>query len=126
MTEQEAERQGAAWPERRQVVRRTLARLRPWMLPAVLLALCEVHARRASALGSEALRVYEIRIRVEPGISGYPEQGSTTPSSFDAAWLKPSREAAAHVGEFALTVRESPLKTAIGKLADTLRKRAQR
>jgi ABC-type nitrate/sulfonate/bicarbonate transport system permease component len=55
MTEQEAERQGAAWPERLQVVRRTLARLRPWMLPAVLLALCEVHARRASALGSEAL-----------------------------------------------------------------------
>ena len=78
------------------------------------------------ALGSEALRVYEIRIRVEPGISGYPEQGSMTPSSTDAPWLKPSREAAVHVGEFALTVRESPLKKAIGKLAATLRKRAQR
>jgi hypothetical protein len=70
--------------------------------------------------------VYEIRVRVEPGITGYPEQGTTPPSSLDAGWLSPGSNAGEAVGKLALTVAESPLKKAIERLAATLRKRAKR
>ena len=82
--------------------------------------------RLLSTLGGEAIQVYEIRVRVEPGITGYPEQGSSPPSSVDAAWLRPSSAAADTVSKFALTVRESPLKRAAERLAETLRKRSKR
>jgi hypothetical protein len=82
--------------------------------------------RLVSTLGSEAIRVYEIRIRIEPGITGYPEQGTSTPSSSEAAWLKPGPGAGDSLRELALTVRESPLKRAMERLADTLRRRAGR
>ena len=82
--------------------------------------------RLLSTLGGEAIQVYEIRVRVEPGITGYPEQGSSPPSSTDAAWLRPSSAAADTISKFALTVRESPLKRAAERLAETLRKRSKR
>jgi hypothetical protein len=82
--------------------------------------------RLLSTLGGEGIQVYEIRVRVEPGITGYPEQGSTPPSSQDAAWLRPASSAGETVGKLALTFRESPLKRAVERLAATLRKRAQR
>jgi hypothetical protein len=80
--------------------------------------------RLLSMLGSRGFQVYEIRVRVEPGMTGYPEQGSTTPSSIDAAWLQPSQGAADAIGKLAITLRESPLKKAAERLAATLRKRA--
>lgn len=82
--------------------------------------------RLQTALSSEANRVYEIRVRVEPGIRGYPEQGSVAPSSVDAAWLQPGRGAGEAVSKLALTVRESPLRQAVLRLATTLQKRARR
>ena len=82
--------------------------------------------RLLSTLGSEAIRVYEIRIRIEAGITGYPEQGTSPPSSSEAAWLQPGRDAGDTLSKLALTVRESPLKRAVERLAETLRKRARR
>jgi sulfonate transport system permease protein len=56
MTESAAVLHEAALPEaRRRAARGALALLRPWVFPAVLLVLCEGYARRAAALGSEAL-----------------------------------------------------------------------
>ena len=81
--------------------------------------------RLLTTLGGEGIQVYEIRVRVEPGITGYPEQGSTPPSSLDAGWLRPASSAGETVGKLALTVRESPLKRAIERLATTLRKRSK-
>ena len=82
--------------------------------------------RLLTNLGGEGIQVYEIRVRVEPGIMGYPEQGSPPPSSLDTGWLTPGSSAGEAVGKLALTVRESPLKKAIERLAATLRKRAKR
>lgn len=82
--------------------------------------------RLLTTLGGEGIRVYEIRVRVEPGITGYPEQGSTPPSSPEAGWLSPNASAAETVGKLALTVGALPLKQAIERLAATLKKRAKR
>lgn len=82
--------------------------------------------RLLTALDGEGVQVYEIRVRVEAGISGYPEEGTAPPSSRDAAWLRPAESAGAVLGELALTVRESPLKRALERLAATLAKRARR
>ena len=82
--------------------------------------------RLLTTLGVEGIQVYEIRIRVEPGITGYPEQGSTPPSSLDTGWLTPGANAGEAMGKLALTVGESPLKAAIERLAATLRKRSKR
>ena len=86
----------------------------------------QVTPRLLSTLGGEGIQVYEIRVRVQPGFTGYPEQGSAKPSSADAAWLHPAPSAGETVEKFALTVRESPLKHAVERLAATLRKRAKR
>jgi len=86
----------------------------------------QVSPRLLSTLGGEGIQVYEIRVRVQPGFMGYPEQGSATPSSADAAWLQPGPSAGETVGKLALTVRESPLKHAVERLAATLTKRAKR
>jgi hypothetical protein len=86
----------------------------------------QVSPRLLSTLAGEGIKVYEIRVRVQPGLMGYPEQGSARPSSEDAAWLHPAPSAGETVGEFALTVRESPLKHAVERLAATLSKRAKR
>lgn len=86
----------------------------------------QVSPRLLSTLSAEGIQVYEIRVRVQPGFMGYPEQGSAKPSSEDAAWLHPAPSAGEVVEKFALTVRESPLKHAAERLAATLRKRAKR
>lgn len=86
----------------------------------------QVTPRLLSTLGADGIQVYEIRVHVQPGFTGYPEQGSARPSSGDAAWLHPASSAGETVGKFALTVRESPLKHAVERLAATLRKRAKR
>jgi hypothetical protein len=70
--------------------------------------------------------VYEVRVRVQPGATGYPEQGSAPPSSQDAGWLKPGPGASEEVDQLARKVRESPLKRAVERLAATLKKRAGR
>jgi hypothetical protein len=82
--------------------------------------------RLQALLASEANRVYEIRVRVEPGMTVYPEQGSNTPSSLDDAWLKPSASASETVGKLALTIKNGDLKDAVERLAATLRRRARR
>jgi len=82
--------------------------------------------RLLTTLGGEGIRVYEIRVRVEPGITGYPEQGSTPPSSQDAGWLRPATSAGDTVSKLALTVRAPALQQAIERLAATLKKRAKR
>jgi hypothetical protein len=82
--------------------------------------------RLLTTLASEGIQVYEIRVRVDAGITGYPEQGTTAPSSSDAAWLRPSPNAAETIRKFALTVDESPLKAAFERLAATLTKRSRR
>lgn len=82
--------------------------------------------RLLSALAVEGIQVYEVRVRVQPGATGYPEQGSTPPSSQDAGWLKPGPGASEEVDQLARNVRESPLKRAVERLAATLKKRASR
>jgi hypothetical protein len=82
--------------------------------------------RLLATLGEEGIQVYEMRVRVEPGITGDPEHGRRPTSSPDAAWLKPSASAGEEVSKLALTVRESPLKQAVLRLAATLRRRAGR
>jgi len=86
----------------------------------------QVTPRLLSTLGGEGIQVYEIRVRVQPGFTGYPEQGSTQPSSKDAAWLQPAASAGETMRKLALAVRESPLKHAVERLAATLVKRARR
>jgi hypothetical protein len=81
--------------------------------------------RILSTLGGEGVQVYEIRVRVQPVITGYPEQGTKPPSGADAAWLKPGSSAGEAVGRLALAVRESPLKRAVERLAATLTKRSK-
>jgi hypothetical protein len=82
--------------------------------------------RLLSALGGEGIQVYEIRVRVQPGFTGYPEQGSTAPSSADAAWLRPGPGAGDSVQGLATSMPASPLQQAVERLATTLRKRARR
>jgi hypothetical protein len=79
-----------------------------------------------AVLSSSGNKVYEISVRIEAGITGYPEQGSEGPSSHDAAWLRPSPRAAETVRELALTVGETPLGKAVERLARTLEERAKR
>ena len=55
MTDRTAVVSVAALPDPRRWARARLALLRPWLFPAVLLGLYEAYARRAAALGSEAL-----------------------------------------------------------------------
>jgi len=86
----------------------------------------QVTPRLLSTLGVEGLPVYEIRVRVQPGFTAYPEQGSTLPSREDAAWLQPAPSASETMAKLALAVRESPLKHAVERLAATLGKRAKR
>ncbi|MGE5162349.1 MAG: hypothetical protein ACM3O5_12635 [Betaproteobacteria bacterium] len=86
----------------------------------------QVTPRLLSTLGGEGIQVYEIRVRVQPGFTGYPEQGSGTPSSEDAGWLHPAPSAGETMAKLALTVRESPLKHAVARLAATLGRRARR
>jgi hypothetical protein len=86
----------------------------------------QVAPRLLSTLGETGIQVYEIRVRVQPGFTGYPEQGSAGPSSADAPWLHPAPSAGETVGKLALTVRDSPLKHAVERLAATLTKRAKR
>lgn len=81
--------------------------------------------RLLSTLGEEGIQVYEIRVRVEPGITGDPEQGRVVHSSPDAAWLRPGASAGDTLSKLALTVRESPLQRALARLAATLKKRAR-
>lgn len=82
--------------------------------------------RLMATLGAEGIQVYEIRVRVQPGFTGYPEQGTTKGSSEDAAWLRPAPSAGETMDSLALAVRESPLKHAVERLAATLRKRSKR
>lgn len=82
--------------------------------------------RLLTTLGEEGIQVYEIRVRVEPGITGDPERGRPPPSSLDAAWLHPDASAGEEVSKLALTVRESPLRQAVLRLAATLKRRAGR
>lgn len=86
----------------------------------------QVTPRLLSTLGGEGIQVYEIRVRVQPGFMGYPEQGSAAPSREDAAWLHPAPSAGETMAKLALNVRESPLKHALARLAATLGKRAKR
>ena len=86
----------------------------------------QVTPRLLSTLGVEGLPVYEIRVRVQPGFTAYPEQGSAVPSRKDAAWLRPAPSAGETMAKLALAVRESPLKHAVERLAATLGKRAKR
>jgi len=86
----------------------------------------QVTPRLLSTLGVEGLPVYEIRVRVQPGFTAYPEQGSAAPSREDAAWLRPAPSAGETMAKLALAVRESPLKHAVERLAATLGKRAKR
>jgi len=85
----------------------------------------QVTPRLLSTLGVEGLPVYEIRVRVQPGFTAYPEQGSAVPSREDAAWLRPAPSAGETMAKLALAVRESPLKHAVERLAATLVKRAR-
>ena len=82
--------------------------------------------RLLTSLGTEGLQVYEIRVRVEPGITGYPEEGTKPPSRSDTSWLKPASSAGEEVSKLALTVAESPLREAIERLAATLTRSAKR
>lgn len=82
--------------------------------------------RVLSALAVEGIQVYEVRVRVQPGATGYPEQGSKPASSSDAAWLQPGPGASEEVDQLARNVRESPLRRAVERLAATLKKRARR
>ena len=86
----------------------------------------QVTPRLLSTLSVEGLPVYEIRVRVQPGFTAYPEQGSAVPSREDAAWLRPAPSAGETMAKLALAVRESPLKHAVERLAATLGKRAKR
>ena len=81
--------------------------------------------RLLSALTVEGILVYEVRVRVQPGASGYPEQGSTPASQADAGWLQPGPGAGEEVDQLARNVRESPLRRAVERLAATLKKRAR-
>jgi ABC-type nitrate/sulfonate/bicarbonate transport system permease component len=67
MTEQAAVLHGAGVPGPRRARRGGLSLLRPWLVPAVLLVLYEAYARRAAALGSEALAPPSAALRALAG-----------------------------------------------------------
>lgn len=79
--------------------------------------------RLLSALGADGIAVYELKTRIQPGGSSYPRGGTHAVSS-DDRWLRPGKLASSTMSELALTIAESPLKTAVERLARTLRKRA--
>jgi hypothetical protein len=81
--------------------------------------------RMLSSLQAEAIKVYEIKFRVQPVAMPYPGQGSQLVSSSEEAWPRAGEPALDAVSELALTVRESPLKSAAERLLATLRKRLQ-
>jgi hypothetical protein len=79
-----------------------------------------------SCLRSEGVQVYEIKFRVQPGVTPYPGQGSGGHSSSAEAWPSASERAIDAVCELALTIGDSPLKSAASRLASTLRQRLVR
>lgn len=80
--------------------------------------------RLLSVLAADGQRVYEIKTRVQPRGSCYPGDGTAPIDEGDRRWLRPASSAADKVGELALTIEDSPLKSAVEKLANTLRRRA--
>jgi len=79
-----------------------------------------------SCLRSEGVQVYEIKFRVQAGVTPYPGQGSGGPSSPAEAWPSASERAIDAVSKLALTIVDSPLKLAASRLASTLRRRLVR
>jgi len=79
-----------------------------------------------SCLRSEGVQVYEIKFRVQAGVTPYPGQGSGGPSSPAEAWPSAGERAIDAVSELALTIVDSPLKSAASRLASTLRRRLVR
>jgi hypothetical protein len=77
-------------------------------------------------LRAAAIQVYEIHIRLQPGITCYLGQGTGAPSSSFGAWSDPPPSAADTISELALTVEESPLKQSLQRLASTLARRSRR
>jgi hypothetical protein len=99
-----------------------------WLIPASAAQsakLRQAMPRMLSSLQAEAIKVYEIKFRVQPVVTPYPGQGSQGVSSSGEPWPSVGGHAISAVGELALTVKESPLKSAAEHLLATLRKRFQ-
>jgi hypothetical protein len=97
-----------------------------WLSPsstAQAAKLRQAMPRLLSSLHSEAIQVYEIKFRVQAGEMLYPRQGSQVPSSSAEDLPVAGARAVDAVSELALTIGDSPLKSAAKRLADTLRKR---
>ncbi len=88
--------------------------------------------RLLSTLAADGFKVYEIKTRVQPAVTSYPGDGSPAPSSSPTdssrgePWPRSGERATAAVAALVESVRESPLKDAVRKLAATLRRRATR
>lgn len=96
-----------------------------WLMPestAQSAKLRQAMPRMLSSLQSEAIRVYEIKFRVQPVVTPYPGQGSQPASSSGDAWPSVGKRALDAVSELALTVNESTLKSAAERLLESLRK----
>jgi hypothetical protein len=99
-----------------------------WLVPASTAQsakLRQAMPRMLSSLQAEAIKVYEIKFRVQPVAMPYPRQGSQVASSTAEAWPSPDERALRAVSELALTVGVSPLKSAAERLLATLRKRIE-
>ena len=97
-----------------------------WLIPASAAQSAKLRQavpRMLSSLQAEANKVYEIKFRVQPVVTPYPGQGSHLASSSEERWPSVGRHAIGAVSELALTVSESPLKSAVESLLATLRKR---
>lgn len=74
-----------------------------------------------ASLQAEAIKVYEIKFRVQPVVMPYPGQGSQVISSPGEAWPTADERALTALSELVLTVSDSPLKSAAERLLATLR-----
>jgi hypothetical protein len=79
--------------------------------------------RMLAALTANGWQVYEMRTRIQAGITSYPGQGTTVPSSPEMAFSEASNRSIATVETAARGLPDSALRRAIERLAATLRRK---
>lgn len=79
--------------------------------------------RMLAALTANGWQVYEMRTRVQAGITSYPGQGTTVPSSPEMAFSEASNRSVTGLENAARALPESALRSAIERLAGTLRRK---
>ncbi|HTN47948.1 MAG TPA: hypothetical protein VMK32_00795 [Burkholderiaceae bacterium] len=78
--------------------------------------------RMLATLTANGWQVYEMKTRVQAGITSYPGQGTAPPSSPEMGYSEATEQSIGAIESMMRKLPESPLKRAIERLAATLRR----